>query len=55
MNDGYFIWASKTVPFITNNNLTFSDLKKELPNTDKNPFQATKDKADTEGDAKADV
>ena len=52
MIDGHFVLASKTAAFIANKNLTFSDLKKEILNTDKNPFQATKDKADKEGDAK---
>ena len=51
MNDGNFVPASKTAAFFANKNLTFSDLKKELLNTDKNPFQAAKDKEDKEGDA----
>ena len=54
MNYGHFVLASKAVAFIANKKLTFSDLKKELPNTDKNLLQAAKVKAEKEeADAKA--
>ena len=51
MNNGHFVPASKTAAFIANKNLNFTVLKKELLNTDKNRFQATRDKVDAEADA----
>ena len=51
INTGHFVTESKTAAFIANNQLNFSDLKKELPTIDKNKFQSAEDKMDIEADS----